>query len=652
MKSHYFRATHKSTASQALIGKLVSVLVVLSMPLSFQPQRTAAEMPAATGGITIAVNGCDSSNYPDISCIVTPVNSAGVPLQNLDATSFQVVDGSATFADIQVQRVISPDLKASVLLMVDFGMIRQGEALQPLKDSSTSILQAASVNDRLAVVALTGPVNVNTTLNPATDHGFAPAAEKRNEMINLIKQLSAVGHTPLFDAVCKSLMLTAQENVGRRAVIVLSDGRDVGSVACADADTISRASKERIPVFTIGVGPDLKEDYLRQLASDTGGQYESALQLQNVLEIFKRMELNLRTQYQVTFHMTVPGDGQGRTVDIRVTQGGNTASEKASFVTATPIKPTFTKVTFTIDGEVVNPKMLPANKTAIVEPKIESSKSVKSVEYIVAGVSTKETTPPFQFVVATNDLNGVNKITLKTAGEEGNPASVTSYDVQVGIDPASLVQIPTTTPKPTLLQQLTTFPGILVVFVLAALLILVILLIVLLARRQAQKNQRYIPQSSPTMVTPVVQPEAGSNEPQSAAVQGAFATQIFSEPSAQSTQPPSGATIMFSPALAILEITSGESVGKRFNIGGTGLETLTIGREPDIGAGAVKIVSQFVSRKHARINVEAGVIYVTDLGSSSGTRLNGEKLIAAQRRVIKVGDKIDFADVSAQIGQV
>ena len=36
------------------------------------------------------------------------------------------------------------------------------------------------------MIAITGPVNVDTKLNPDTEYGFAPATEKRNDMIKLI----------------------------------------------------------------------------------------------------------------------------------------------------------------------------------------------------------------------------------------------------------------------------------------------------------------------------------------------------------------------------------------------------------------------------------------------------------------------------------
>lgn len=627
----------------ALLGAMI--LVMLAAP---------AAVNAQVSGVTLTVNGCDSSNYPDVVCTVTPVNGAGVPLQQLDASSFQVTDGNTAIPGIDVQKVVSPSVKVSVMLLVDFGMIRQGAALQPLKDSAKAILQAAGNNDRLAVLALTGPVQVDAKLDLTKEYGFAPASQKRDDMINLINAQSAVGRTPLYDAVCKALLVTAQEHVGTRAVIVLSDGADVQSQVCTDSDTVSRANKDRTPVFTIGVGPAVKEDYMRNLASGTGGLYDSAAQIQNVIDVFKKMEAALKTEYLVAFHMPGPGSGQSKTVDIKVTQGNDSDVEHATFQTPQPTKPTFVKVTFTIDGNTVNPKLLPANKTLIVEPQIQSSKPVTSVDYVVGGNTQTETDPPFQLVIPTNDLIGVAKITLRASGEPGNPASLATYDVQVSIDPSTLLT-PTPAPAPTLLQTLTTFPGILIVVIFLVLLILLIVLLVLLMRRRSQRNVRYIPETPPTMVGSAA-PFGGTSIGQVPPDEQAFATALFNEAPAASPDaaPVEGRaeTILFKPPVAVLEITSGDLTGKRFDIGSTGSEILSIGRDPDSGPGEVRISSNFVSRKHARIAVEGGKIYLTDLNSSSGTKLNGERLQGAQQCEINVGDKIDFADVSAVIKPV
>ena len=56
-----------------------------------------------------------------------------------------------------------------------------------------------------------------------------------------------------------------------------------------------------------------------------------------------------------------------------------------------------------------------------------------------------------------------------------------------------------------------------------------------------------------------------------------------------------------------------------------------------------------VSRKHARITIEAGQLFVEDVGSSNGTTLNGVHLTIGQRFPIQHGDKLLFGRVYARV---
>lgn len=66
------------------------------------------------------------------------------------------------------------------------------------------------------------------------------------------------------------------------------------------------------------------------------------------------------------------------------------------------------------------------------------------------------------------------------------------------------------------------------------------------------------------------------------------------------------------------------------------LGRLTVGRQPDCG---LPIPDECISRNHARITVEDGVLVVEDLGSTNGTSVNGERV---QKRAVKDGDEIGF----------
>ncbi len=86
---------------------------------------------------------------------------------------------------------------------------------------------------------------------------------------------------------------------------------------------------------------------------------------------------------------------------------------------------------------------------------------------------------------------------------------------------------------------------------------------------------------------------------------------------------------------AYLIVLSGTSVGEMFKI----LEgEAIIGRSTQAG---IRVVDEGISRQHARIVQEAGMLFIEDLGSKNGTFANGERIT---RHRLQDGDKI-------QVGQ-
>ena len=70
----------------------------------------------------------------------------------------------------------------------------------------------------------------------------------------------------------------------------------------------------------------------------------------------------------------------------------------------------------------------------------------------------------------------------------------------------------------------------------------------------------------------------------------------------------------------------------------------TIGREGDILCDYVND-SDYISRKHARFDIDGEKLFVTDF-STNGTTVNGEKIPKNQMTEIKNGDEIAFADMA------
>ena len=69
-----------------------------------------------------------------------------------------------------------------------------------------------------------------------------------------------------------------------------------------------------------------------------------------------------------------------------------------------------------------------------------------------------------------------------------------------------------------------------------------------------------------------------------------------------------------------------------------------VGRAPNCD---IVLVSNGVSKAHAKLIVQNDQCVVTDLASSNGTFVNGTKI---KDRILRVGDKIAFHDVIVELG--
>jgi two-component system cell cycle response regulator len=83
------------------------------------------------------------------------------------------------------------------------------------------------------------------------------------------------------------------------------------------------------------------------------------------------------------------------------------------------------------------------------------------------------------------------------------------------------------------------------------------------------------------------------------------------------------------PALIVI---AGSRLGEVVRLGGG---EIIIGRATQ---ATVQVQEQGVSRRHARLTVERGRVFLEDLGSSNGTMINGQRV--TERTLVKDGDKI------------
>lgn len=655
----------------AFLSTVRCALAVAAVLASVAPAPVAAQL----GGPSITVNSCDYEKFPEVSCVVTAVNSAGLPLTSLNASAFQVVDGNTSVSDLKVEKVVNPATRTSYMLVADFGMLGGSQNLQALKDAFRSILNGVGNTDRVGLVAITGKVDVDATkIDLSKESNFVNAGTNRNDIINIVTRLGDVSGTPLYDALCKAIVLTAREATpGSRAIVLLTDGRDAKSSVCTADDPITRANKDRIPIIAVGVGPRIEDSYLRRLATLTDGTFDTVADASGLLARFQSVQTQFRTQYTLRFTSSQPADNQRRGITVQLTQPSGRATDRGEYVALFPVKPELGGAAFKVGGVEVDPLKLPFNAEIVIEPTLKARKLAR-VDYVVDGGETKSSEQtPYSFVLRTDRLDPArpHKLTVRAVADAQN---FTSKDFDFGVLAAS----PTTTPVATrtcdLFCQAQRNPVLIIPigFVAIGLPILIFAAVALIVQRNRRRREALViggyaeegatsvsnvpivdmnmaapmtPASMGGMPTGLAQPGA---PPPAEGATSVFAPAAPPQPTMIFGAPAGVATQVFRPGLARLAFTSGNLKDTTLPLGVPGEAEVLIGRKVDVSQARAQIDSPFVSRRHARIYAEGDQLYIADLQSASGTKLNGERLTAAPAK-LNIGDKIEFADVTAEI---
>lgn len=152
-----------------------------------------------------------------------------------------------------------------------------------------------------------------------------------NKLAKQIRSLRAAGGTALYDAIALSCDEKLIREVGRKAIVILSDGEDMSSSATFD-QALEMALKSEATIFAIsvnrggffGVGGSREGDRtLQRLAEETGGRVFYPFKVEDLEDAFQQINKELRSQYNLGyFSSNKLRDGSYRKVEIKIEEKG------------------------------------------------------------------------------------------------------------------------------------------------------------------------------------------------------------------------------------------------------------------------------------------------------------------------------------------
>ncbi len=152
-----------------------------------------------------------------------------------------------------------------------------------------------------------------------------------NKLAKEIKTLKAAGGTALYDAITLTCDEKLIREMGRKAIIILSDGEDQSSKATFE-QALEMAIKAEATIFSIsvnrggffGVGDTKNGDrVMKQFSEESGGRAFFPFKVEDLEDSFRQINQELRSQYNLGYlSNNTRRDGSYRKVEIKIAEKG------------------------------------------------------------------------------------------------------------------------------------------------------------------------------------------------------------------------------------------------------------------------------------------------------------------------------------------
>jgi VWFA-related protein len=241
------------------------------------------------------------------------------------------------------------DITKEDLLVFEDGVEQKVETFQEATSpvSMVLVLDSSGSMKKASEQVVAAAAAFVEALRPEDSMGMLTFADKvdvahaittnRANSLETLAGYKADGGTALYDALCDS-MLMLKGLKGRRAVVVLTDGRDEDNPGTGPGsirvwqDVLRLMQDQDVTMFPVGLGTKIDPERLELLATFTGGEAYFPQDVGELKSEFGRVTENLRHRYIVGYTSSNPvRDGKWRGVEIRTKSPGIRVSSRKGY---------------------------------------------------------------------------------------------------------------------------------------------------------------------------------------------------------------------------------------------------------------------------------------------------------------------------------
>lgn len=313
--------------------------IMLSLALAWLVGLGAAAPLAAQtdsqGGPQVTVVSVDNSNFPTLTLKLNVVDATGQPVRGLTPGAISVKEDQDDAEVVSVKDIEDTQQGLAVVLVIDVSGSMAGEPIAAARAAAAAFINSLSPNDQVAILTF------DRKVTPLLGFGA-----KKEDALYIIQNLSQTpgGATALYDAAKQGVLTAVTSSLPRRMVILLSDGKEYpGTSLSAREEAYKEATAKGVTLYTLGLGAQIDEAYLRQLAGLTGGVYLSAPSPAELTAKWQEIATFMRqlVEVQVKSHKSGAGRRHDLTVSVKI---GNQTVEAKNYFFSKAVAPQVTVV--------------------------------------------------------------------------------------------------------------------------------------------------------------------------------------------------------------------------------------------------------------------------------------------------------------------
>lgn len=270
----------------------------------------AAAAAAATAPTVLQIAPVARLPFPERGYVVDLPRNASV-----DHAAVQVTENGRQVGSFAFAPLAASGLRFGAVLAVDSSLSMKGDPYLGAIAAAKQFVARKAAGQRVGLVGFNGRVTV--LRKPTLDVGALSRS--------LLHPPALAYGTRIFDTIDRSVAMLSADRVTTGAVVLLSDGDDVGSRTSL-ARAVATAKAHHIRVFTVGLrSKTFDPTTLRSIAAETGGSYAEAASAAALTPIYAALGQRLASEYLLQYRSAAAPKSH---VDVRVTiEGfGNTAT--------------------------------------------------------------------------------------------------------------------------------------------------------------------------------------------------------------------------------------------------------------------------------------------------------------------------------------